>query len=215
MDARIIQALLHLPPNAIDVAQGKRIEAFGQIGRFDDGQPVRLAHVGCGFGQKQIGRNANRAAQLAADGVVNRAFDLACQGFGIGAHALAAGQFAMHLVDGVHRLDRGARLHCEHQLVMVFDVQRRACLYYLDAFAQLARFMDRRAGLDAERFGLVAGGDAAGGFRQHRRHTHWLAAQPPLGLLLDRGEIGIEVNVERAKHGTGSCWVIIGTFVSQ
>ena len=45
-----------------------------------------------------------------------------------------------------------------------------------------------------------ARGNRAGGVRQHRYHRHRTTAQLGSQLLLDRGKVAVEIDVQRAKH---------------
>ena len=56
--------------------------------------------------------------------------------------------------------------------------------------------------LDAEGFGLVAGGDTDGGVGHHGDDAHRAAAQLGARLLLHRGEVGVEVDEEPVQLGT-------------
>jgi hypothetical protein len=55
---------------------------------------------------------------------------------------------------------------------------------------------DDGAGFDAEGFGLVAGGDADGGVGHHGDDGDGAAAELGTDLLLDGGEVGVEVDEE-------------------
>ncbi len=73
-----------------------------------------------------------------------------------------------------------------------------------DAGAHVAGIADAGAGFHPECSGLVAGGDAARGFRHHRCHAHRPAAQGGFKVLLDRREVGIaayEQGCQRTLHG--------------
>ena len=74
---------------------------------------------------------------------------------------LAAHQLADHLVDGGRVRDRAAAVYSLRDSVGVFGVDAVVAFDQDDLRADLFGFADLRAGLDAERLGLVAGGDAA------------------------------------------------------
>ncbi|MGA8754756.1 MAG: hypothetical protein WB611_00255, partial [Stellaceae bacterium] len=56
-----VQALLHALADAVDLLQFEAEQNVGQIVMGDDDQPVRLLQVGADLGEKDIGRDADRA----------------------------------------------------------------------------------------------------------------------------------------------------------
>jgi hypothetical protein len=83
--------------------------------------------------------------------------------------------------------------------VVVVDVELVARDHELDPGAELARVRDLGPGLHAEGLGLDARRDADGGVGEHRHHADGLAPEPGLGLLLDRGEVRVEVDEQGAE----------------
>jgi hypothetical protein len=109
---------------------------------------------------------------------------------------LAAGQFTGHFVDGIDLINRSAGFDHLDQAMMEFYVSEWACLDQPDVRAACLGFGYERAGLDTEFLGLVARGDATRRVRHDRHHSDRLTAQLRTQLLLDRSEVGIEIDVE-------------------
>ena len=114
---------------------------------------------------------------------------------------LAAHEAAGHLVDGADGGDGQAAFDGLDDAVVVVDVELVAGLDEDDAGADALGVGDHGAGVDAEGLGLVAGGDAAGGVGHHGDHGDGPAAQLGAGLLLDGGEVGVEIDEEPVQRG--------------
>ena len=202
LDAEAIQALFHGAADAVEIGKSQTIQALRQLFLADDGESVRLLHVGGGLGEKAVGRDADRTVQHLANLVVDGLFDPAAKRDRIGLLLVAPNQVAGHFVDGQYGGHRGAGLYRSDDAVVEVHIGRGPRLHEDDVLAQLARLPDRCAGLDAVAFGVNAGGDAAGGVGQHRQHADRPAAQLRAELLLDGSKVGVEIDVERTqRHG--------------
>ena len=89
--------------------------------------------------------------------------------------------------------------------VVVLDVELVMGLHQLHIRAEPPGFVHQRAGLDAERFRRIAGGDRAGGLRHRRHDDDRLAPQLRIFLLLARSEKAVEIKNEPAQQG-GPPW---------
>ncbi len=116
---------------------------------------------------------------------------------------LAAHEAAGHFVDGEHGGDGQAAFDGFDDAVMVVGVDLVAALDQHDVGAHAFGVGNDGAGPDAEGLGLVAGGDADGCVGHHGDDADWTAAQLGAHLLLDRGEIGVQIDEEPVHHGTG------------
>jgi hypothetical protein len=167
-------------------------------------QAVGLLHVAGDLGQKAVGRKADGAAQRLAHVVLDRLLD----GEGDLASArrflLAAHQLADHLVDARRVGHRAASLDCLRDAARVVRVDAVFSHDKDDLRADAFGLADLRACLDAERLGLVAGRDAAGGIGQGGDDGERPPAILRVQLLLDRGEEAVEIDMqEREAVGLG------------
>ena len=174
-----------------------------QVGLLDHHQAVGLLHVRGGLGEEVVGRDADGAADRAAGrGPGDLFLHLPRDALGFRSLALAADEFAGHLVDGADVGDGDGAVDRLYQAPVPFDVQRRSRGDNGDARTARARLAHHRAGGDAMGLRLVAGGDQAGGFRVHRSHAHRPAAQRRHLVLFHRGEVAVEVDEQAAQaHG--------------
>ena len=80
---------------------------------------------------------------------------------------------------------------------MILDVKRGPGLDQNKARAFFPRLARVRAGLDPETLRFVAGGNATRAVGHDRQYGHGQPAQGGLLLLLNRGEVGVEIDEER------------------
>jgi len=209
VDAGTAQTLQHRRADTAQILQFQPVQRLRQIAQLDHGQAVDLLHVGGGLGQEGVRGDADRAADRRSEPAIDQGLlDPVGDRDRVVALAFAADQAASDFVDRQRfAVDRNAILDRRDQTVMQIDVARRARFDDGDIGAARHRFVHRRAGLDAMSLSLAAGGDAAGGGRQHRHHADRTAAQFLAVELLDRGEVGIEVDEQAAQgHGGGPAW---------
>jgi len=107
-----------------------------------------------------------------------------------------AHQAASHFIDGANGGNRDAAFDGFDHAVMVVNVNLVPGLNENEIGAHAFCFGDDRAGTDAEGLGLVAGSDADSGIGHHGDDCNRLAAQLGTHLLLDRSEVGVEVDKE-------------------
>ena len=118
---------------------------------------------------------------------------------------LAAHQLADHLVDGRRVRDGTAALDRLRDAVRVVGVDAVFAHDEDDLRADALGLAHLRSGLDAERLGLVAGRDAAGGVGLGGDDGERAAAILRVQLLLHRREEAVEVDVEEGEAvGLGS-----------
>ncbi len=115
----------------------------------------------------------------------------------------AAHEAAGHFIDGENRGDGQAAFDGFDDAVMVVDVDFVAGFDEDDLGAHAFGLGDDGAGFDAEGFGLIAGRDADGGVGHHGDDGDGTAAQFGADLLLDGGEIGVEIDEEPVEAGAG------------
>jgi len=135
---------------------------------------------------------------------VDAGFDLAAKFEGGQQRALAADETAGHFVDGLDGADRHAAFDGFDDAVVVVDIDLVAGLDKDDLGAQAFGVGDDRTGFNAEGFGLVAGGDADGGIGHHGNDADGTAAQLGADLLLDRCEVGVEIDEEPVETRDGA-----------
>ncbi len=66
------QPFLNGRSDAAEVAQFQCVKARGQVGFFEHGETIRLAHVGGGLGQEAVGGDADRAADRRAQAFLDQ-----------------------------------------------------------------------------------------------------------------------------------------------
>jgi hypothetical protein len=199
-DAEAVQAFLHLLADARERAHLELEEALRQLVFLDHHQAVGLHEVRGRLGDEGVGPDADGGAQVLADGRLERLLHLPGERQGFFRVAPAPGELAIHLVDREHRPHRNDRVDGGDGLVVRLDVELVPRDHELDLGAQTPRLRHLGARLHPVLLGLDARRDAHGGVGEHRHHAQGLAAQPRLRLLLDGGEIGVEVDEEGAKH---------------
>src|ERR1035441_6598328 len=131
-----------------------------QLRRQQADQPVGLLHVAGDLGQVAVGGHADGAAQGFADVVADGLLDGERNAAGLRRLLLAAHQLADHLVDAGRVRYRAAAVYSFRDSLRVFSVDTVVAFDEDDLRADLFRLAHQRAGLDAERLGLVAGGNA-------------------------------------------------------
>ena len=190
------QPLFHPRADAGKIAQRQRVQPRGQFRPLDHCQAVRFLHIGRDFGEHPVRREADRAAQRRSRVAANRRLDSPGQAGGGLRRAVEAGEAAHQLVDREHRQHRQARIHRLHDAVVHPDVFLRAGLDQAEVRAQAAGLGDDRPRFDAVPLGLVAGCDAAGGFRPHRHDSHGATPQLRPQFLLDRREVRVHIHIQ-------------------
>ncbi len=116
---------------------------------------------------------------------------------------LAAHQPARHLVDGADGRHRHAAFHGFHDAVMVLGVELVAAFHQHNLRAHALGVGNNGSGPHAERLGLVAGRNAAGGVGHHGHHAYGPAAQLGPRLLLDAGKVGVQIDEEPVQQALG------------
>ncbi len=164
-----------------------------KVGRVDHRVTVRFLHVGGGLGQETVGADADRAGQAFARLGPQPGLHLGDQATDYLFLLPTAGQLAGHFVDGQHLANGDHAVDDAHQAVVHLHIDPGPGLDEENVRAKPPGLPDQRPGLHAMPLGLPAGGDAAGGLRQHRQDAQRPAAQFRAQLLLHRGEIGIEI----------------------
>ena len=198
-DALGVQANLGARADAGQVAQVEMGDGPRQLRGQEPDQPVRLLHVAGDLGQVAVGRHADGAAQRLADLLVDALLDLERDAAGARRFLLAAHQLADHLVDGGRVRDRAAQLDRLGDARRVVGVDAVAALDQDDLRADAFGLADLGSGLDAERLGFVAGGDAAGGVGHGGHDGERPVAIFRVQLLLDRREEAVQVDVQEAE----------------
>ena len=164
-------------------------------------EPVGLHHVGGNLREKPVWPDTNGAAQQRARLARDLRFDFLGERqrpLGLGK---VAGEFALQFVDRLHFFHRDAGFDDGLQLAVIADVNLGTCLDDDDAGTKPAGLGDADIAIEAEFFRLDTDGDAAGRLGHHRHDADGLAAQLRALLLLDGGEVGVEIDGERAEHG--------------
>ena len=209
-NAKLEQARLHGRTDAREVAWLEPIETLGQVGQVDDHETVRLLHISGGLGEKDVGRDADGATHFRANCRGDAALDLLPQCDGLFPLALAARQFTGHLVDRVHLRNGRTGFHHFNQAMVKLHIGFGPRVHQPDVRAELFCLAHQRARPDTEFLGFVARSDAAGGIGHNRHHAHGLAAQLRPQLLLDGGEIRVEIDVqEMQRHGRATDRTIV------
>jgi hypothetical protein len=180
-------------------------DGAGKLRGQQSDQAVGLLHVAGDLGQEAVGRHADGAAQRLAhvvlDGLLDGEGDLA----GARRLLLAAHELADHLVDGGRVGDGAASLDCLRDAARIVGVDAVLAHDENDLGADALGLADLSAGLDAERLGLVAGRDAAGGIGLGGDDGERAAAILRVQLLLHRREEAVEVDVDKGEAvGLGS-----------
>ena len=168
-------------------------------------EAVGFLHVAGDLGEVAVGGHADGAAESDANVLVDGLLDLEGDLAGAGRLLLAAHELADHLVDGWVVRDGAGEVDGLGDGVGVLGVFGVAAFDEDDAGAELFGFANLGSGLDAEGFGLVAGGDADGGVGHGGDDGERFAAVFLVKLLLDRREEAVEVNVEEGE-AVGMGW---------
>jgi hypothetical protein len=151
---------------------------------------------------------AEGLAHVVLDGLLDGERDAA----GVGRLAFAADELADHLVDGRRVGDGADALDRGGDAVGKIGVDGVVAGDEADGGAEGAGFGHLGAGLDAEGFGLVAGGDEGAGVGHGGGNAGGFAAEFRVQLLLDRGEEAVEVDVQEGEEvglSGGAHWYII------
>ena len=199
-DAGEVEALLHAGADAGEVAEFEALEGARENVWGEGDEAVGLVHVGGDLGEVAVGGESDGAAEGVADFFFDAGFDLAAEFHGDHEGTLATDEAAAHLVDGVDAGDGEAAFNGFDDAVVEFDVELVAGFDELDLGTEAAGVGDDGAGFDAEGLGFVTGGDATGGFGHHGENADGLATELGTGLLLDTGEVGVEVDKEPTEE---------------
>ena len=163
-------------------------------------QAVGLLHVAGDFGEVAIGGHADGAAKRFADVVPDSLLDGERDLAGGRRVALAAEELADHLVDGRRVGDRADALYRCDNFVGIFRVRGVVSVDKDDIRADAFGLADAGTGLNAEGFGLVAGGNERGGVGHGGDDAGGLVAVLGMELLLHRREEAIEIDVEEGEE---------------
>lgn len=194
-----VQALLHACADSGQVAEPEPAERRHEdIGREGD-EAVGLVHVGGDFGEITVRRESDGAAKSVPRVIADGLLDGARESEGVEERLFAAHQIDCHFIDGQHSGDRSATLDGADDLVVVLDVELVTALDYDEARAEAFCLADLGSGLDAEGFGLIAGGDGAGSVGHDGDDDDGAVAKLGAELLFDGGEVGVEVKEKPAN----------------
>ncbi len=174
-------------------------DGSGELRGQEADEPVGLLHVAGDLGEVAVGGHADGAAQGFADVFVDGLLDGEGDLAGAGWLLLAAEELADHLVDGGVVGDGADEVDGFGDGVGVLGVLGVVAFDEDDAGAEFFGFADLGAGFDAEGFGLVAGGDAAGGVGHGGDDGERFAAVLGVELLLDGREEAVEIDVEEGE----------------
>jgi hypothetical protein len=195
-DALFVEALLSLCADTGEVAEGELAEGLGEQVEREGDKAVGLFHVAGDLGEVAIGSEADGAAQGGSYAPADAVFDAAAEVDSGEEGALAAHEAAGHFVDGEDGGDGEAALDGFDDAVVVVNVDFVAGLYEDEVRAHAFGFGNDCAGADTEGLGFVAGGDGHGGIGHHGDDGDGAAAEFGADLLLDGGEVGVEVDEE-------------------
>jgi hypothetical protein len=175
-------------------------DCAGEVGVVENREAIGLEHVGAEFGEGAVGSDADGAAH----GFAAVFGDLVLDGFGecfAGCtRVLGAVEFATDFVDGVDTIDGDVFVDSREDAVMHAHVEARAGVDDGDSGAEAFGVAHARAGLDAFGFCFVACGDAAAAVAGDGRDGDRFAAESGLDVLLNGGEVGVEIEEERAQR---------------
>ena len=196
-----MQARFHRRSDSTEVAQFQPVQLVRQIALLDDRQTVRFVHVRGGLGEEPVRRDTDRTIDRRAEPEIEQALlDAARDGLGVFALALATDQVARHFVDGTRLAVRDAVLDGGHQQVVQLDVACRPGEHEPDFRAFLPCLANAGAGFHADGLGFVACGQATPTVGHDRHHADRSPAQARVVVLLDRGEIGVEIDEQAAQR---------------
>jgi hypothetical protein len=208
-DALGVEADLGAGADAGKVAQFEVGDGAGELRGQQADEAVGLLHVAGDLGEVAVGGHADGAAEGFADVVADGLLDFEGDGAGAGRLLLAAEELADHLVDGGGVGDGAAAVDGLRDFVGILGVDAVVAFDEDDFGADALGLADLGAGLDAEGLGLVAGGDAAGGVGVGGDDGEGAVAEFGVELLLDRGEEGVEVDVEEGEAVGLGCTVLL------
>lgn len=190
------EAALHAFADAGDVAELKPRKDVGELAPLDEDEAVRLLHAGGDLGQEAVGADADRAPKRLTGVVTNALLDASRELNGSGGDALRPGELAGEFVDRKGGMHGHALLNSGDDAMVHLDVELWPRLDEHNVRAEAASIAHGDAGPDAEAAGLVAGGDTTGGFGHNGDNRDGKSAQLGAQLLLNRGEVGVEVEVK-------------------
>ncbi len=202
-DALLVQAFLHARADAGQIAQRQVHQRARQQVLGERNQAVGLVHVGGDLRQVAVRREADGAAQCCSDMLADGGLHATRQIHGRKQRLLAADQAGGHLVDGHDGRDGNAALDRLDDPIVIVDVNFVARLDQLQAWTHPFRFADLRAGTNPEGLRLVACCDGAGSVGHDGHDGDRAPAEFRPQLLLDRGEVGVQIEEEPPQAGPG------------
>jgi hypothetical protein len=120
---------------------------------------------------------------------------------------LGAHEPAGHFVDRHHLLDRQAGVDRLQNALVIIGIEPVIGLHRDYIGAKPPRLAHEGAGLDAEAFGRVAGGNGAGGVRERLHDDDGLTAQGRIFLLFARCKEGVVIE-EQPLDGMVRRWIV-------
>ena len=195
-----MQALQHFAAYAHEMIELKFQQRMRQIGLLDHDQAIRLDHVARSFREEGIWCNADRRGDALAQLLRQPVLDFERQFLGRVSRLIAAREANPHFVNGVHRRNRRHTFHHHFRALVKLNIHRWPRHHEHNLRAHAPRVGDVGQGFYAEALRLDARGNRAGGVRQHGYHRDRTTAQLGSQLLLDRGKVAVEIDVQRAKH---------------
>ncbi len=199
VNALTVQARLHAGAYARQVAQLKVRDGTRKLRGQKANQPVGFLHVAGDLGQKPVRRHADRAVQGLTYILSNCLLDVERNRARDWRSALAADQLADHLVNGRRVRNRANAFHGCGDGMRVLGINRMGTMNQNDFGTDLLSIAHPGSRAYAQGFGLVAGGNAAGGvalnWDDRCRFTPVLGVQE----LLDRGKEAVQVDMQSGK----------------
>jgi hypothetical protein len=199
-DAVLRQPALHLGADPGDLAQLEVVEAVRELIGGEHHQPVGLLQIGGELGEQPVGRDADRTGQAFADIRADARLDPLRQRHRASRAILVVEQPAGHFIDAADMGDGDVLPDLGDDRVVEFDIFLVPRRRDQDVAALALRFPDRRAGGDAVALGLDRCGDRDRGVGIDRRDDHRPAAKRRIELLLDAGEIAVEIEEQPAQR---------------
>jgi hypothetical protein len=200
-----LQSGLHLPIDSGELGEATPAQGVRKVARLQNDQPVRLLEFGGQLGQELVWRDADAAGQGRRDVLPDRGLQPAGDPLGLVASALLANEPERHLVHATDPMDREHRLDSLDHEVMVVGVERVPPEHQFDFRAQLPGLVDPGAGPDPEGLGLVARRDHEGRVGQHWHDRDRPAPQLWTLRLLDRREVGVEIEEQHPQRPGVRC----------
>ena len=201
-DALVVEADFGLRADSGQVAEFEVRDGAWELAWQQPDEAVRFLHVAGDLGEVAVGGHADGAAQGFADVVADGLLDFEGDGAGAGRFLLAAHELADHLVNGGRVRDGATAFDGLRNAVGIVGVDAVVAFDEDDVGADALGFADLGSGLDAEGFGFVAGGDAAGGVGVGGDDGEGTIAEFGMELLFDRRKERVQVDVEEVEAVT-------------